>query len=178
MAEEKAHEEIIKMIKVIDKAILMERNARSFYQTAAHKVESSEGKKMFQWLADFEAGHESRLMTRRNELFAHPFMEGVGSFPVGEGQSMSEARPIELPMEPSDTDVLMIAIQNENVARSYYQLKGSSAPDDSVKATFEHLAADEEKHIRILSEQLKHLQVERFWLDLASFDDVKKSSGG
>jgi rubrerythrin len=167
-------ETLLKLVRVIDKAIGMERNAQIFYRNAAQKVESVEGKKMFQWLASFESGHEARLMIRRKELFAHPSMEAIPQYAIDEVAELSEARPIELPESPSDIDVLMIGIQNEVTAQSYYQLKAQYMSDDSLKNTFERMAQEEERHVRILSEQLKHLQVEEFWLDLAAFDEARK----
>jgi rubrerythrin len=173
MEDEKLREELQKLIKVVDKAIMMERNARTFYLHAARRVDAVEGKKMFEWLADFEAGHESRLMARRRDLFSHPAMEGVAPYPV-QDDSLSEAKPVEVSSEPSDTQVLMIAIENEQIAKSYYEANGAHSVDEELKIAFQRMANEEERHIKILSEQLKHLQVDRFWVDLAAFDETKK----
>ena len=173
MEDAELREEIQKLIKVVDKAVMMERNAQIFYLQAARRVNAVEGKKMFEWLAQFEANHESRLMARRKDLFSHPTMAGVTTYPVEEG-SLSEAKPVNVPAEPSDTEVLMIAIENEQIAKAYYEAEAEHSVDEELKITLKRMAADEDRHTKILSEQLKHIQVDRFWMDLAAFDESKK----
>lgn len=174
MSEQNAREFFLNLIRILDNAILMERNASFFYINAAKRVKSDEGKKMFEWLANFESGHEARLISRRRDIFSHPAMEGIPHFPVEDQRGQSEARQTQISDEPSDTEVLMVAIDNEKIAKTYYETEAEKISDKEMVTVFLNMAKDEERHIKILSEQLNHLQVERFWLDLAAFDKTKE----
>jgi rubrerythrin len=177
MQAENELETILHLIRVIDKAIMSERNAVAFYHHAARKVSSVEGKKMFEWLADFEAAHELRLLTGRKDLFADPAMEGYHHFPVEDDHTAAEIHSSAISPEISEQQILMIALENEQEAATYYQASADTSPNPVIKHTFERMAREEERHIRILSEQIKHLEVEQFWMDWAAFDDSKKRPG-
>jgi rubrerythrin len=177
MQPENELDTILHLIRVIDKAIMSERNAVAFYRHAARKVESVEGKKMFEWLAAFEAGHESRLLTGRKDLFADPAMDGYQHFPVEDDHTAAEIHSALISPEISEQQILMIALENEHEAAIFYQTSADTSPNPVIKHTFERMAREEERHIRILSEQIKHLEVERFWMDWASFEESQKHPG-
>ena len=163
---------IIDLIKVIDKAISMEHSAHIYYAMWSQKSPSPEGRKMFQWLADFEANHEDNLRRKREELLNHPVMKGVSPPPLDDEYSVSEAgKSTGLPPEPSETDVLKLAIMNESKAYAFYQRKLTHAADDGLKKMFETFAKEEEKHIRILSEMRQRLLTDGLWGDVDAFED-------
>jgi len=163
---------ILELIKVIDKAISMEHNAHIYYSMWSQKSPSAEGRKMFQWLASFEANHEDNLRRKREELLNHKAMKGISPPPMDEEYNISEAgRSGGLPPEPSETDVLKLAILNERKAYAFYQRKLTHAADDGLKTMFETFAKEEEKHIRILSEMRQRLQTDGLWGDIDAFED-------
>jgi rubrerythrin len=177
MQPDNDRETILELIKVVDKAIMMERNARAFYRASGRHLQNGEARKMFDWLSDFEAAHESRLMNTRKDLFADPVMEGYAHFPVADDQTSSESRSSEIHPDMTEAQILMLGIEAEESARAYYLERADATSNDDVKSMLQHLARDEERHMQILSEQLKHLEVERFWMDWASFDESKKRPG-
>ncbi len=171
MTPDNMKDRILELIKIIDKAIMMEHNAQAFYRTASRNTQSPEGKKMFEWLVGFEANHEAKLQAKRDELLTLPPMEGVAPPPLDEDFLLSEAsQGTKLPPKPSDVDVLKLAIEGEQRAYSFYNRKFTHAADDHIKTMFQTMANEEERHIKILSEMRRHLQVEGIWMDLEDAD--------
>lgn len=175
MGSDEMHEQILELIKILDKGIMMEHNAQAFYRTAASNTGSPQGKKMFEWLVNFEANHEEKLMAKREELLGHPDMKGVKPPPLDEDYKISEASSLSsLPPKPSDVDVLKVAIEGEQRAYAFYTRKFTHAASESVKTMFETMAKEEEKHIKILSEMRRHIQVEGIWMDLEEADKATR----
>jgi rubrerythrin len=171
MAAESMKDGILELIKIIDKAIMMEHNAQAFYRTAGRNTGSAEGKKMFEWLVNFEANHEAKLQAKRDELLSLPDMKDVEPPPLDEESKLSEASTVSnLPPKPSDVDVLRVAIEGEQRAYAYYNRKFTHAADEHIKTMFQTMAKEEERHIKILSEMRRHLQVEGIWMDLEEAD--------
>jgi len=171
MADDDLQKGILDLIKILDKGISMERNAQIFYSNAARATKAPQGKKMYEWLVNFEKNHESNLMAKRKELLQHPAIRGATP-PALDVSTISEAiASTDLPPEPSDVDVLRVAIENEKKAYSFYTRKLTHAADEHLKTMFQTMAREEDKHIRILSEMRRRLQIEGIWSDLEAFDD-------
>ena len=168
MTDEISRQELIELAKVLSKGIMMEHNAHSFYSMMAMKTTSRDGRKMYEWLANFEEGHAAKLREKRDELLKHPAMQGYRSEVLAEDAHLSEARDAEEEpsAEQSDGEVLMEAIGNEQKAVAFYRRKFSGAADQSLKDMFETMARDEERHIKILTDMHRHLQIEGIWGDL------------
>ena len=77
----------------------------------------------------------------------------------------------ELPPKPSDVDVLKLAIEGERKAYTFYSRKFTHAAQDTVKTMFETMANEEDRHIKILTEMRRHLQIEGIWGDLEAIDE-------
>jgi rubrerythrin len=170
MTQDDVRQSLIELIKTLDKAISMEKNAHDFYAEAARRTPAEQGKKMFNWLAQFESGHKARLEAKRNDFAAHSALD-PGDVPKPEDYEISETSDaIEIPENATDIQILKIAIENEMKAYSYYQRKMTHAPDESVKAMLKKLAEDEEKHMQILRDQAGHIEVNRMWTEMEELD--------
>ena len=171
MAESETRKGILELIKVLDKGISMERNAQIFYGTAARNTKAQQGKRMYDWLVNFERNHETNLMAKRKELLQHPAMQGYPT-PLLETSTLSEAsQPDDLPPIPSDVDVLKVAIESEQKAYAFYSRKLTHAADEHLRTMFQTMAREEDKHIKILSEMRRRLQIEGIWSDLEAFEE-------
>ncbi len=159
---------IIKMVGILNKAILMERNAKEYYLSAAEITQSVEGKKMYLWLAEFEDSHERRLITRRTELLKHPAAQGE-SIPIDPDYDLSEADMSKaVPPQASEADVLQIGLENEHRVYAFLQKKITAARDDEIKEFFGEFATDTDKHIQILTDQLHSIKMNDIY---KSFDE-------
>jgi rubrerythrin len=170
MSQDELRESLLEMIKTLDKAISMEKHARDFYAEAARKTDSEQGKKMFNWLAQFESGHKARLESKRNDFASHSALAGTELPGLGEYGVSETGGPIKMPEDATDLQILKIAIENEMKAYSYYQRKLTHARDESVKAILKKLAGDEEKHMQILRDQAGHIEVNRMWTEMEELD--------
>ena len=65
---------------------------------------------------------------------------------------------------------LKIAIENEKRAYAFYQKKYTFARGEEIKEMFEQMATEEDRHIKILSDQLEHLKINKLWKD---FDELE-----
>mgnify|MGYP000302500966 CR=1 FL=1 len=68
------------------------------------------------------------------------------------------------------TDILKSAILMEKRGQAFYQKVAQQASAEAVKRFFETMAAEEENHIRILSEQFKAYQANKQF-NVGQFDD-------
>lgn len=169
-------ETILALIKIIDKGIMMETNAREFYLKAALKVSSKEGREMLRWLAEFEEGHKLRLLNKRQQLLNHPIMmnEPVPGIP---NLALSEAsNEVIIGTDASDIQILKIALENEKRAYSFFQRKITYSDDPSTRTLFEEMANDENRHMRIIREQIDHIKRTKMWADFKEYEDKFKKS--
>jgi rubrerythrin len=171
MSQEEKGKAILDMLRVIDKGVVMEQNARTFYLSAADKVKSDEGRKMMKWLADFEQGHASRLLERKKALMGRlrsleldPL--NFDNFDVSETSESKRLAP-----DASEMDILKMAIENEKRAYAFFTKKVTFAGDKSIETFFREMAAQEEQHIKILNDQLDHLKATQRWKDFSEFDE-------
>jgi rubrerythrin len=174
MTDSDLRRSLLSIIKVLEKGIAMERNAREFYLEAAGKVKSDKAKEMLQWLADFEIGHEARLTAKRRELVTHPVVYGTPHAPLEDYQLSETSGGRVIPREATEIDILKIAIENEKRAYAFFQKKITLVDDPTLESTFKEMAREEERHIAILKDQLEHLKSERLWKDMREYDDFTR----
>jgi rubrerythrin len=174
MSEVRIDENLDAILKILNKGIAMERNAKSFYLSAAGKVNSVAGKNMLKWLADFESGHEVRLKARKDDLIERMKRTGQSDKEMGkyELSEISDSKTVTPDM--SEIDILKFAIASEKKAYTFFQHKISSTVEPSLSALFKELAAEEDDHIRIVTEQLEHLKKTQIWMDVNEFEDYMK----
>jgi len=161
-------ESLIKVVQLLDKGIAMERHARDFYAAAARKTGSPQGRKLFEWLAQFEVGHKARLEGKRMEVLSHPALKGVEVKKVGDYDVSEADESVALPSNPTDIDILKIALENERRAYAFYQKKITFSTDALLKEMFNTMAREEDRHIKIIEEQLTSIKRNQLWKDLQS----------
>jgi len=171
-AEIESMDDIVKLVGILDKAIVMERNAVKFYRRAADYVPSEAGKKILLWLSDFEKGHVKRLEDRRTRLIEESGIPASKFPPTQFETELSETTGSqEIGPEMSEGDIIMVAVANEERGYDYYQRKLSHIPEGPGRDLFETLMKEEKRHINILIDQRKHLEVNRIW---GNFDEIVK----
>ncbi len=175
MENEELKQSLINVVRLLEKGISMERHARDFYARAARKTKSEQGKRMFEWLAQFEVGHKARLEAKKQEILNHPALKGAEIPKLGEYEVSETGSSMELSGEPTDTEILKIAIENEKRAYSFFQKKITHTDDELLLGMFETMAREEEKHWKILQDQLNHLQIDHVWGTLDEIDQLIKS---
>jgi len=171
MEREELKESLLKVLRLLDKGIAMERNARDFYALAARKTKSPDGKKLYDWLANFEIGHKKRLEAKAKQIMKHKALKGVEVPPLGEFDVSEASWKDAFPENPTDSDILKMAIGNEKRGYSFYQKKITFTEDEVLLRMLQTLAGEEERHIQILTEQLKALKENRIWLTM---DEIEK----
>lgn len=67
--------------------------------------------------------------------------------------------------ENSTIDILKMAILLERRGKAFYRKAADMAGNESVKAFFELMASEEDKHIDVLSAQYKHYQKEKKFIE-------------
>ncbi len=170
-------ESLLQVIRMLDKGIAMERNARNFYAAAARKSGSETGRRMFEWLAQFEIGHKARLEARREEILTHPALKGVDIPALGDYEVSETNEAIEMLDSYSDADILAIAIENEKRAYSFYQKKITYSDDLILLQMLETMAGEEDKHIKILTEQLNNIKLNQMWGEMEDLEKMLDPSG-
>ena len=148
--------------EAIELAIQAELNDHQFYKDASEKVSSGHGKDMLRQLANFEISHYNKLMELRDSLKASgAYVEYAGTEfgPVekGEGSSTVAHRDDVL-------NILKLAINAEEGAYERYNHLASVTDDPKGKNMFVKLAAEEELHRRILSDQFYQISNKGAWV--------------
>jgi rubrerythrin len=156
----------------------MERNARDFYARAARHSKTKQGKRMFDWLAQFEVGHKTRLESKKQEILQHPALEGVDVPKLDDYQVSEASGTIVLSDDPTDIEILKIAIENEKRAYSFFQKKITFTEDTLLLRMFETMAREEEKHWKILQDQLDRLQMDNIWGTMDEIEQTIKEFDG
>jgi len=163
MEREELKESLMKVLRLLDKGIAMERHARDFYAKAARTTKSPEGKKLYEWLSRFEVGHKHRLEAKASEIRGHKALEGVDIPPLGEFKVSEAVWPEEFSDQPSDIEILKMAIENEKRAYGFYERKITFSDDALLLEMLETLTREEERHIKILTDQLQSLAHDHIW---------------
>ena len=171
MATDDIGKTLLKIVRILDKGIIMERNARDFYAGASRRTKNRKAKKMFDWLAQFEVGHKARLEAKRKQILSHKSLKGIKPTAVEE-YKVSEADPwVKIPEGISEIEILKLALKNEKKAYSFFQKKITFSEDETLKVFFTQLAEEEEKHCRIIEDQLRHLKMNHIWQDFEEFEN-------
>jgi len=175
MVNEDLKQSLVNVVRLLDKGISMERNARDFYSGAARNTKSKAGKKLFEWLAQFEVGHKNRLEAKKQEILEHPALKGVDIPKLGNYEVSEASEGSKLSTDATDIEILKMAIENEKRAYSFFQKKITHTDDELLVAMFETMSGEEEKHIKILQDQLHRLQIDHIWGTMDDIEQVIKS---
>ena len=171
MSSEETRESLLKLLRLLDKGIAMERNARDFYARAARIVEDLNARKMFEWLANFEVGHKKRLEAKVKNILADDTLADVDIPQLGEFEVSEAIWKKNFPEHPSDLEILTMAMENEKRAYAFYQRKITFTTDELLLEMLETMARDEDKHFKILEDQYENLQRDHIW---GTMEEIEK----
>lgn len=150
---------------VFTMAVRIEENGEAFYSGAAAMTDAPKAKKLFEDLAQMEAGHIQAFRKLRSQL--------SGSFPADavwdpEGLAAGylqatadthiftkEAAENRLKEVKTPVDVLAIAIQFEKDSVAFFLGMKEVLPDQTGKSEIDKLIQAEMEHISMLSAALK-----------------------
>jgi len=141
----------------LSQALKLEREGREFYIKAAGMSFDEKGKAMFLSLADDEQKH-AEMITR--QLHA---IEGEGAYvllPLGNVPDIDldaklfppDPRKIErkIGSDPTEVDVLHVALEMEIKSYDLYRLAARGAPDEAGRQMYQWLTSAEMTHFNLL----------------------------
>jgi rubrerythrin len=157
-------EEADESLRAVSIALKREKEAHLFYTQAANRTSSEKGRDMFKQLAAFEMNHYRKMVDLCHSLQKNGrWVPYAGQEDLKPSSRIEEAQEKEEMME-TDIDALTVAIKKEEEAEALYREMAEKAEDPLGREMFKKLAAEEEVHRRILSDQMYALSNRGIWL--------------
>ncbi|MGI6368447.1 MAG: ferritin-like domain-containing protein [Anaerolineae bacterium] len=156
--------------EIIKTGMSTELWGQRFYQEAAARTESEDGKKVFQSLVDEEGRHLDIL---RGEYAA--LTKSAEWVSLDEAVAMAESvDPIKLfpdaasaeqliPGDSTDEQALLMAMDFERRGYTLYAQAAEDAQSDAERVLWEHLAKAEDQHYAYLQETYEYLVNNGVW---------------
>jgi rubrerythrin len=144
-------------LEVLERAMVLEQEGRSFYLQAAKTTQDENGKETFTNLADDEQTHFQLIKRQHDSLtsdkkwVSSPEVRAVTVdldkplFPKGK-----EALEKAITKKSSDWDALLFGLDIESRSFDFYRKAASDTADPQGKSMFEFLAGEEMEHFNIL----------------------------
>ncbi|MCB1185129.1 ferritin family protein [bacterium] len=176
------HDEVKYCVEILEKAIVFEEEGMAFFQDRAQNAPSTLERNLFNSLAKDEAGHKAHLVQmredilRENSLTVLPDVDDDHVMDVRrifEGALEDAHDPYEFELE--ELEIIKGAMDVER--RGYHMYANAAAAVESPKAKelFEHLAAEEQNHYKLLKNTYDFMaDPEGF----ATFEDNVMMDGG
>ncbi|HEY3346307.1 MAG TPA: ferritin family protein [Nitrospirota bacterium] len=151
---------------VIKTAIKMEEEGYDFYKKSASCSASATGKKMFDFLADYELRHKVILegmlrsaipAVRDIEI---PLPKAALKNVFADSQDRLEE---DVCVSQDDVDALTFAMGKETDSFRMYSDAAESSSDPNAKAVFERIALEEKEHYDILEQTRYFLTENKIW---------------
>ncbi|MDH7500148.1 MAG: ferritin family protein [candidate division NC10 bacterium] len=157
-------------IKALQKAILMEREGKKFYQDLANRTQNSQGKSMFEFLVKDEQSHIDKLQAEVDSLRGGGCLDPA-SFeredrPRHRESFFARAKEEILPKlkgDFTDLDAVKIALDMENKGYAFYEKAAAQSPDPMVRGIFQYLMGQEKQHRELLTNTLIFLGAPLDW---------------
>ena len=169
-------------LKILEEAILFEEEGMNFFKEREKSAPSAVERSVFASLAADEAGHRAYLVKMRDEMMAK---NDVSVVKTEEGEHSRRAKDIFAgamaavadsdPYSTEELEVLRGALEVERRGYKMYSDAAKGVTSASAKETFEHLAAEEQEHFRLLSNTLDYLSDP---LGFHGFDESPMLDGG
>lgn len=165
-------------LSVVELAIEREKGGHIFYTKAADTTQATDGKRMFNWLAQEELGHLKHLEEVRQNLIK------TGKFPPKKsGIAPGISEPLDKKAFPwsseavgepkTDTkelEALRIGINAEKEDIAFYSKAATEATDIEAKEMFNRLVAVEKGHQELLEEEYDWLRKSKIYFTLHRFN--------
>ena len=139
-----------------------ERAAHDFYVEAAGKTRNELGRKMFQRLADDEAGHEA-LLKSWSEEGACPDDADVGGVDPAFLRKSRETVAEAIQPDTGDLEALEFGRQMERQAIAFYQASAEAADDEASRDLLLRLKGEEDKHLALLTDLQEYMKDPNLW---------------
>jgi rubrerythrin len=141
---------------LIRSAIAFEEASYRFYREAGERASSPEHKHLFSFLAGEEVKHKERLQSlTANDL------EEVLDFSQREEAERLDLPDLEIPHQLEEADnpqkILLLAMDRESAAYSFYHLLAERSKIPAAKKVFAFLASEEEEHKSKLEKEYRKL---------------------
>lgn len=154
--------------EVLKIAINMEGEGLAFYSSLAKSVKDAKVKEIFSILADEEEDHLDDFKKAYNELTSsQDSSQGYDDYTVDEYirhlvetgvfTQKDEVKRLTAKIK-TDLDALRIGIQAEKDAILFYTEASKNTKNKEGQKTFEFLASEEKKHLKLLADLLKALK--------------------
>ena len=164
----------VEVLNVIEKAIELEINGRSFFEHAAETTTNKLGKKMFQKLARDEVEHLntfSHLFT--SMLGGEDWKDIVAKKEKGKSLIIEELkeRMNQKGKEEnaSDLEAIRIGMELERKAIDFFENSAKQASDPKAAEIFGKISSEEEGHYDLLQAQYDSVTNSGYWFDIAEF---------
>jgi rubrerythrin len=133
-------------IGVLQQAIAIEKEGKTFYQGLANKAENPQVKSMFNFLVTDEQSHVDKPRDRKSFF--------------------DRAKDQILPRMKADftqLDVLKVALDMENKGYAFYEKAAADSADPMLKGMFQYLMGQEKEHRELLTNTLVYLEAPLDW---------------
>lgn len=150
-------------LKILEEAIKFEEEGMAFFKEREKSAPSAIERSVFASLAADEAGHRAYLVKTRDEMMAKNDVSAIkldDEHSRGAKEIFAGAMEAVADSDPYSTDELEIlrgALEVERRGYKMYSEAAKGVTSASAKETFEHLAAQEQEHFRLLSNTLDYL---------------------
>jgi len=152
-------------LEALARAIQLEIDGRKFYLEAARKSGNDVGKRMFQYLADQELEHQTRIKGVYERLEkGEEWPVGIVSFPHADAKTVfgSEARA-KMSGAEGDKEAVELALGLEDKSYDYYNELTRKAQGLFEKRFFAALSLEERGHYLMLLDALEYLTDPSGW---------------
>ncbi len=161
------NEQIKRMAEGLKKAMQAELEGQHFYLMASQNTQDTQGKQVFQQLAEEEVEHFNFLKAHHDSLLKTGHVDTTAT--LGTQKMMEGPHPIFSPeirerigSAHYEMTALSIGIQLELSSINFYRAEAEAASDPAVKSFHEKLASWEKGHLSALQAQMDELK-EGYW---------------
>ncbi len=146
------------LLQSLIEAFLMEKGTKVFYTRASGKSTSSEAKKMFSELADWEGRHMEYLQFLYRSILGDMELKSFDDFEKKEKTPLTEAgipvKVLEAKIEEQsitdEKEALALAMEIEGKAYNLYHRLSQKAADANARVVFGEMMKQEVRHIDYL----------------------------
>ena len=74
----------------------------------------------------------------------------------------------------TDIEILRLAMLNERRIITYYKRKALAPVEESIRELYRELVNEEERHIKIINDQIQSLQTDKIWKNIREIEESGK----
>jgi rubrerythrin len=159
-------------MNVLDFALKMEADGKTFYEKLAKESDAKELKNLFNLLAAAEQTHYDALLARKNEVAFAKVESGILEQAKNIFQRLTEMKSeVEFRV---DTDGYRHAIKAEEQSIDFYEESAAKEQDLEVRRLLQALADEEKIHLNIVENIYDFVESPKFFLAWREFSNLKE----